>query len=427
MSYHTNTIEIKALGNWNTYFNGNNKYPKVSILQSVDQIDDQDDLLEHINLLTRTLDNRVKAIDIAFTGGSSWSPAPVNANFDDKPVIVVPSGGKDTAWMKDAAHGNLPSGSHKKFKPWWCQMLEKGAYVIFVVSVEEESTYNNALSDAKLSTTYTDRIQVKSYPGAGIGWGRYAATKMMMHIGKPYWIVDDRVQSLYWYCNNARITTPDNLAKVNRELMNHEFYGWKPLLFSHPFPNSGVATFINPLWHNKVVVPEVKDVKAELCKELFNLVINKGFVFCKEDTALYTLLEDIFYPIITPKVTDFNIVHGVKTDTRNPTYQNTVLNLNTLPKQKRKMIDALSQSNDFTYDKNGTSSILSWEVLKDNYKFKNVADMIKMQDAAMFALIEVIVAGYKKLMGDSPISTKKLNSKKPPTDMLKLLRDWNAM
>ena len=228
-------INISNLTNWGYYFNGNNKYPAVSISEPGD-IKNIKNLEICTDVLIECLQNRVKVMHQVYNTDNKWTPALPPALPDNLNTILVPSGGKNGKWFADAQKAQLKSGN-TRFKPWWATMLESGNYVvIFVVSEDEAENYRTSVDEKLGGNCY-----VVAYPGIGIGWGRFACSKIAESLKKNCWMVDDRVKSLnliqdMWSRRDWKvdINKPDTPK-------NNKFINWKPICSANPFPNSAVG------------------------------------------------------------------------------------------------------------------------------------------------------------------------------------------
>ncbi|AWB64940.1 hypothetical protein C2869_00115 [Saccharobesus litoralis] len=385
-------LRIAGLNNWGDYFSGNRKYPDVTVEPVAADITDLDQLAEHIEIFDTCINAKITAITNAYGGINTWLEGLDDINIDDnEPVILIPTGGKNQQWFINAYNGTTQYGGNNI---WWVDLINDGANVIMAVCEDERAAYTEAVA------TLNPRPQIVGYPGAGIGWGRFACMKIQQALGVSCWMVDDRVHHLSqgeWGAKGNRIATCDELQKLQTALDGQRNNNWKHVLYSYPFTNSAVATYLSANYGSHAINGPSS---FGVLKSLSAITFSRGFVFCKEDLSLHQVLENCVYD---PKLVgdeDAKITSFVATDTHNPQYQNQALNEGALPAKKRNMINNLVNLTCFevpTADNQGWRT-LTWDILRDEYHFLNKIDLIKMQDAALYNLLAVILVGYTELV-----------------------------
>lgn len=280
----------------------------------------------------------------------------------DYPAIIIPSGGKNQEWLGSAL---------KKEEFWWTKKdILENVQVFFVVSDFEVKTYQEVLSDWG--------ICVIGYEGFGMGCGRAAGVSVAKKLQRVCFMTDDRTNALTF---DNKKQTGECFAKQIK-LFAEKLVGDIWIQGVGPKFELNILTVINP--------------KAT-CK--IKPTFPKYFIASKEDKVLHLYLLACQVRNKIAPAEDRKTAHcltadcwelKVSTDTNNPPVKNNAVKYGG---KKGESLQALTASNLYKTCE-GTS--LTWKTLSSNqFEFKNQWDAIKMQDSAMFQLLEEIL---KKLI-----------------------------
>ncbi len=293
--------------------------------------------------------------------------------------LIIPSGGKNSDWIINAIT-NIKKKPEESF--WWARLLMQGVDVIFVVAAEELPAYQEAPKQ-----TGKNNLHVVGYPGFGIGCGRVAGMMVAKHIYMPCWMTDDRTKNATY--NSADITI-ENIENCTTEIIVNQKSA-ETLISCIPFGPFQVLTIINP-----------KVLKFE------DLTFPRYFIASKEDMAL-ALVNDIYNTIIVPR-RDYELEYSlqVHTDTKNPSYENKAI---TYPGNKGKTLAAITSSQLFISDDSKT--VFNWKTLSSSkFGFKNMWDAVKLQEAAMFGLLDHICNQIYNALKDPKTSQQDIDNNK---------------
>ena len=341
---------------WSQYWKGGNvKYPPIGVLNIEKELMDQLaklDLLDAIlrerqamcEFLTQPLENKRQCGEPSERMAhrpSSFHPAatPVDVGEGERAEsMVVGEDGPD------------------------------GIPVIFIVSSAELKNYMDGCT--------VKHVYAVGYDGFGIGCGRAAAVQMLARWRSPGLITDDRTQGV-------------TLEEVPVE----DAQGYGNLIARSGGSAKGFVCSVGPKLNSNILTivradrPFVTPLNKVFC---FNF--SPLFISSKEDMSLARIM-DVFANKLAPKGQDslgfrkgwndlFDVV--VHTDTNNPKYENKDV---IYTGKKERVLKELCSSPLF---RDAEGNQIDASVWRKAYKFLNLWDVIKMQESALYQLIESI-------------------------------------
>ena len=321
---------------WDEYYPGGNiKYPPVDDMGSVLCADTP---IQKMMLFDLLHGERQQCSDFMPPDLSALDPGHLSTHA----AIIVPSGGKSGDKL-----GILLNST------WWGK-LRKQVHVVLVIAADELANYS----------TVKD-VSIVTYQGFGIGCGRAAGIEVAKKLDRLCFMTDDRTKDLL--LNNEKVDAERMKAFLEDE-------GMKALPWISgvmPRVNLNVMTIINP--------------KATTRKPTFP----KYFIASKEDVSLY--LYCLALEAISPKYKCRSECYQfqVKFDAANDKYTNKAY---PYPKEKLGVMNAMLSSKRYRgLSDSDERKVLDWTYLKASKGFLNEWDAIKMQESAIYQLLESIV------------------------------------
>lgn len=343
---------------WDDYYKGGNiKYPDVRALEA-NCCPQKDPLIQKMQLFFLLQNERRLR--------SRFNPWPRNVVTDNNdklkqcPAILIPSGGKDGAWLGKAL---------KDPENFWWVRCKEFAKIVFLISAVEVDAYK----------PFADKgIDVVSYEGFGMGCGRAAGILVAMQLQRLCIMTDDRTKGL---CLSEKEATREMMLEIQTRSGEFPF-----ITGVQPKGELNILTLINP----KSTSPE------RVCFSPF-------FIASKEDKALHLYCEILEWYLAAKGIggpecitrTAYDL--RVRFDSANPTYENNAV---VYKGEKGNVLSALTDSHQ--YRAPDATTILNWTHLMANRKFLNLWDAIKMQDSAMFLLLQEIHQELKRLGNGAP-------------------------
>ena len=335
---------------WDEYYSGglsNIKYPDVRAMKANVG---KEALLEKMKLFDLLQSERYLCCGF---DPAALTPFESEAKFADCPAIIIPSGGKDGKWLKEAL------GNPKEF--WWVRC--KGfAQIVFAVSKAEMEAYKPFAENG---------LTVVGYDGFGMGCGRAAGINIAKKLGRVCIMTDDRTKGLTLTATPKEDITKEQLQSLEQNADQKPF-----IIGVFPKGELNILTIINPS-----------------SSEVDQPVFSPNFIASKEDKALYLYCRALqrrrYGPlddtIETLKVGDSDWNLQVHFDSNNPPYKNTA------PEYKGDKGRAMACATSSKSYQSDAGTPLDWKYLSGPKGFKNQWDAIKMQDSAMFLLLAEIV------------------------------------
>ena len=331
---------------WKEYYPGGNiKYPPVDNMQSS----------------VPGLIAKMMLFNLLMTERESFCPfnpfledEQLKSHHAELPAIIIPSGGKDQQWLGRAV-------KEKNF--WWTRFLGH-AQVIFVVSIEEKKVYEAALIG--------HGCDVIAYQGFGIGCGRATGVVLAKRLKRVCIMTDDRTQAVTFKDEtklepDVKETNPFNEQKSFKILKTIASTGNKGawICSTMPFFRLNVLTVIDP--------------RAQCQQPTFP----KYFIASKEDMALHLYINILQLKEKSIHAETYAV--SVSTDTNNPNYENVE---RVYKGAKGEALQGLTNSQ--LYRSSDGKRAQDWKALQKEGGFLNLWDAIKMQEAAMFQLLQSI-------------------------------------
>jgi hypothetical protein len=269
--------------------------------------------------------------------------ASLGSDFPELPAIIIPSGGKNGKWLGTAL------GAPEKF--WWVRFLKK-VDIFFVVSDEELANYDQFKAHG---------VTVVGYDGFGMGCGRAAGLHVAKTLDRTCFMTDDRTKDLMYHGTSITVDTMKEIAPTIEAK-----YPW--IMGVLPKGELNILTIINP----KSTEPE-------------RPVFSRCFIASKEDKALFLYCEALRLRGSATNVGKTIRAFEVKFDADNPPCTN-----KDAPYEGKKGA-GMKAVTDCTLYRSLDNVPLDWLYLSKNKEFLNRWDAVKMQDSAMFKLLESIL------------------------------------
>jgi hypothetical protein len=286
-------------------------------------------------------------------------------------LVLIPSGGKDSKWVGSAIKA-------KKF--WWTRLLNIAeVQVVFVVAQEEVESYKLALASHNegVAKHRLRSLALVAYPGFGIGCGRAAAVQVARQTKCLSFITDDRTLDVK--LSGVAMANGADFQKLVSE--GGDGLAASSITSVTPFGRCQVLTIVNPsarLRHSDSAV------------EPPHLCFPPVFIASKEDLALDMCLTTCAR---LESTTALMWKVQVLTDTKNPPYENKAV---VYGGEKGKTLSELLSSKLY---RSLDDEVLNWKALQLQ-GFTNMWDGIKMQESAMYQLLESIQGELAAGRGD---------------------------
>ncbi|MDP2575296.1 hypothetical protein Q8W40_24075 [Vibrio penaeicida] len=422
------TIKAEQQTSW---FNGNVKYPRVLLEPDDTQNPELCKLKTNVDLLLSILEKRVATIKGKYGGRDDWLESQHLQIDRTRPVTIVPTGCRNGKWFNDAVKGKLKKNKSETYRPWWAKMAEDGCNVIMVVSETDKDNYEKCIKERQKGG-HLNSIQLIAYPGAGIGWGRFAACAVAKRLKMPCWIVDDRAYGpMNPNDDGDKVYEYGEIQELERRINEARSEAYCPMLYGQGFPQSGVVTFVNPAWIKNIETKRKSGAGEQTTaylRELDNFCFHKGLILCKEDITYFKLLEDVFLKLIVKNVPSGSLLYKAGTATHNTgedyvKYQCT----DKEGSQRTGLMEDLSKNSCLKYKVADTEQTkrLTSEILEGSYGLKSKSEVVKVQDGSICSLIEYIIDVYNSIVFDPNPLTAEGKKKTAKTIMLRLLKEWN--
>ena len=334
------------ISNWDQYWDSktNNKYPRIEVLNlhAFDQT-------QKLALILSILDQR-REICRFLTAPNSYSQDArqtlQGVGEAGGSAIFIPTSGKDAEWMwRRNKTQTAPQW-------WWMRMARAGIPVFLVVSQDEFNVYAGGLHGHGDVPLY-----VVGYDGFGIGCGRAACVHLLMEHRIKGVITDDRTSSTDLDTDPVE-TLPQFQEMI--ALSDEKFF-----------------CSVAPKYDCNIMTIVRGDKTIDAIDGMF--CFPSLLMSSKEDLCLAAIMEKRI-PGFCANDQIYRIT--VHTDTNNPPYKNTSV---AYTGRKAIVLEMCCASRFFRDAAGKPMTAQRWH---KEYKFLNMWDVIKMQESALYQLIE---------------------------------------